>query len=193
MTLSRPPEACRSVRLGAGSGRSVALNQSNPGALDERFFGLKPALEAAVPQPPRPVTSGLRRDEHYGIPQAPRDASRNRRIGDRCACEAGSLTLGSYLARPMHALARQRTRPEAAAMQRHTLPALLGKCRVIRCWTEAGRTEAPHVLGVCRESAIPPHRVTKSASPPNSLGERSGTCEVRWWLCSLGDTAPWCS
>jgi len=32
----------------AKSGRSVVLNQSDPGALEERFLGLKPALEAAV-------------------------------------------------------------------------------------------------------------------------------------------------
>ena len=55
------------------------------------------------------------------------------------------------------------------------------------------------VLAAAREaghgkSDIPAHYVTKLAPRPNSLhpGERSGTCGVRRWHCSLGDTALWC-
>jgi hypothetical protein len=74
-------------------------------------------------------------------------------------------------------------------------PALLGKGRGIRSWTEAGGPEARHAPGACGKSRIPARYVTKSVPRPNSLhpGERSGTCGVRRWHRSLGDTAPWCS
>jgi hypothetical protein len=55
--------------------------------------------------------------------------------------------------------------------------------------------EARHAVGARGKSDIPAHYVTKSAPRPNSLhpGERSGSCEVRRWLCGLGDTVQWCS
>jgi hypothetical protein len=56
------------------------------------------------------------------------------------------------------------------------------------------------ILAAAREtehgkSDIPANYVTKLAPRPNSLhlGDRSGTCAVRWWHCRLGDAAPWCS
>jgi hypothetical protein len=43
-----PQQTSRRLPLGARRGRSAALNQSNRGALGERFLGLKPALEKTL-------------------------------------------------------------------------------------------------------------------------------------------------
>lgn len=36
------------IRCGKARARMIALNRDNPRAVDERFLGLKPALEEAV-------------------------------------------------------------------------------------------------------------------------------------------------
>jgi hypothetical protein len=80
-------------------------------------------------------------------------------------------------------------------MQRHSLPAILGKFPDQRSWADAADPEGLYGVGACVTSDIPAYDVTKTPPRPNSLypGERSGTCGARRWHCSLADTVPWCS
>lgn len=45
-TMHRPPE--ESIRGGETREKMIALNRKDPAAIDERFLGLKAALEEAV-------------------------------------------------------------------------------------------------------------------------------------------------